>query len=222
MTEVYVPDGKKYAIWNDVQGNPVGTGPGENFTVPLNYVIPPARIYVVNHSLTHKWKRVVEAVSYYRGAEDILMKNKAMREMYNIESFYKKVASGRDMNVYANEAHPVNYAITIGGQKIIVQPARHSDTPPPRYEVPDGAWDIYLGNYERMRSEDNQIKSTEKTKFANSWCRRNNPVWKFSDDGVETDYQNPYGFLEFIRVSMKAVEVPLDKEYLSAIDFVEA
>lgn len=101
--------------------HPLGSMSGENFTVPSNYRIPPARIYVVNHSLKRKWKRPVVTMSERRGAEEVLQydekvpQGQRLRDLYNVDMLYKQVKDGRDMNRYKMEQKPVVWRLRIPG-----------------------------------------------------------------------------------------------------------
>lgn len=213
----------------DLQNHPLGTGQGENFNVPMNYQIPPARIYVQNWSRTKAWKRIVVAVSSTRGAEEALIYDRELAKIYNVDTLYKRIEQGKDMNRYKTEIHPVIFSFKVGGQTYAIPPARTTDSPPPRVEVREGAWDLFLGNYQRMRAvrkdngaPDATVVGDEKSRLAVAWRSRHNPVMSFTDDGETTDLENPYGFLEFIRETQKQTIEALDKEYLSALDLVEA
>lgn len=213
--------GTNLAIWLDLQNHPLGTGKGENFNVPSNYTIPPARIYVVNHSRTRPWKRVVVPVSATRGAEEALIYDKELAKIYNVDTLTKRIEQGKDMNRYKTEKHPVIFSFKVGGQVYAIPPARDENSPAPRVEVREGAWDLFLGNYQRMRSDDPTVVGDEKGRLAVAWRSRHNPVASYTDDGEETRIDNPFGFLEFIRETQKQVTENIDKEYLSALDLLE-
>ena len=240
------------SVYVSLDQHPLGTQSGENFSVPSNYRIPPARIYVVNHSRTRKWKRTIEAVSTYRGAEEVLIKDKKLQSLYNADMMYKQVEKGRDMNLYAEEVKPVVWKLDIPGRDpvtgepaCIYVPPAHPDTPDRliMVEVPEGTWDLYLGNYERMQGYsgmkprakegeefdprshdkfDQRVKMQEQQAINLRWSRRHNPVFRITDDGQVEERNNPFGVLEFIRESQRAVKQPLDREYLTALDLVES
>ncbi len=217
----------------DLSQHPLGTGRGENFSVPSNYRIPPARIYVVNHSATRAWKRVVIPVSELHGAEEAIIADKELAKVYNVDTLTRQVEKGKDMNRYKTEVFPVAFALRIpGGGSRIIPPAKSKDDKPIAVEIPDGTWDLYLGNYDRMqgyagiKSRDEEkfdplIKADEENRFAVSWRQRYNPVFRVTDDGETTERNNPHGFLEFVRVTQRAVLEPIDREYLNALDIIE-
>lgn len=237
----------------DAERNPIGTAAGDQryLGMPTNYKIPTARIYVINHSRTKKWKRVVIPVSFRRGAEEAILADKNLKQMYTTELVYKQVSDqGRDMNRYKEEIFPVGFKLRVPGRPNqrggcepsydrIILPADTPEDKPLAYEVPEGTWDLYLGNYERMQGivRDNSDKivergnasiiSSEAARLGNFWSRRHNPVFKWTDDGVSQDYTiggqpNPFGFLEFVRVPVQTVTEPIDREFLTAIDIAEA
>jgi hypothetical protein len=221
-----VAQGTLIPVLADLEKHPLGSQNGETWNVPANYKIPPARIYVINHSRVQPWKRVLVAVSARRGAEEALIYDKELAKIYNVDTLTRRIEQGQDMTRYSKpEPKAVIYMIQVGGHKIPVPPAKDKDTPPPRVEVPEGAWDLYLGNYERIRSSDPTISGAEKTRNAVAWRARHNPVMAFTDDAtgeaVTEKIPNPYGFLEFVRVTQRAVSETIDKEYLTALDLVE-
>ena len=219
----------------DLENNPLGTGRGENFNVPSNYAIPPARIYVINHSRKQPWKKALFYVSSRRGAEEALIYDKELAKVYNVDTLYRTVDGGRDMSRYKTDINVCVFKFQVGspmgGQKPIVYgipPARNAESIPPRVEVVEGAWDLYLGNYKRMRATDPKtgapdttVINEEKARLAVQWRKRHNPVFRYTDDGETTDLPNPYGFLEFVRETQRPMIEQMDKEYLSALDIVE-
>ncbi|MGC1237824.1 MAG: hypothetical protein WA860_03435 [Acidimicrobiales bacterium] len=233
--------------YKQLSDHPLGQMANENFSVPSNYRIPPARIYVVNHSLKRKWKRTIQAVSERQGAEDALMLSKDLRNMYNADMMYKQVEKGRDMNQYVNEVKPVVWKLALPGGTYALIPPSQPDAPDRliMVEVPEGTWDMYLGNYNRMQGFPGQsprrimgpagemidnpmerfsrkVQGDEETKLAIMWRQRHNPVFQVTDDGVVQSRNNPYGIIEFVRVSQTATVEPIDKEYLSALDLAES
>jgi hypothetical protein len=214
-------------VWQSLQNQPLGQRNGENFNVPMNYVIPPARIYVINHSRTCSWKRVHIAVSSMHGAEEALIYDKELAQIYNVDTLYREVKAGRDMTRYKTGIQAIVFAFKCGGQTYAIPPARDEKSAPPRVEVREGSWDLFLGNYDRMRAVDTAgnpdptTQGDERSKLALAWSARHNPVMCYTDDGVTTQLQNKYGFLEFVRETQKQITEPLDKEYLSALDILE-
>lgn len=230
----------------DLQSNPLGTQAGESFGMPTNYVPPPARVYVINRSKVRKWKRLVIAVSPQRGAEEALNADKQLREVYNVDTLIRAVEQGKNMNRYKTEIHPVPVRIRVPGGpngqmgsfpgRDIVIPVSQDDENPIAVEVPEGTWDLYLGNYDRMRGfqnharvDDNgnplrpdpKVQQDAQVMLSKFWQNRHNPVFGYKDDGEFHDLNNPYGMLEFVRVTSRVVNEPIDKELLSAMDIVE-
>jgi hypothetical protein len=212
---------------------PFGTMPGESAGMPMNYRPPTANIYVRNWSRTQSWKRLWIPVSMRRGADEALMRNKELQKIYNADMMYRAVEDGKDMSLYRTEIHPVIFNITIPGgpdgkmgsfpsRLLAIPPAIDADTEPPKVRVPEGTWDLYLGNYERMRSQDPLERQEARRQWALYWGRRHNPVFRVTDDGESEDRNNEFGVLEFIREPIVAVETQLDKEYLLAMDIAEA
>src|SRR5271165_546266 len=145
--------GTNLAVWLDLQNAPLGKGKGDpNMGVAANYVIPPARIYVRNWSRTQKRKEIAVPVSDRRGAEEALIYDKELAKIYNVDTLTRRVEQGKDMNRYVNHVHPVVFTFKVGGQTYAIPPARNEETDPPKVEVREGSWDLFLGNYDRMRA----------------------------------------------------------------------
>lgn len=225
-------NGSNLEVYLDLQAHPIGSQRGESFGMPINFAIPPARVYVVNHSRTRKWKKLLVPVSHLRGAEEALIQDKELAKVYNVDTLVR-AAEKRDMSRYRTDLFPVGLKLRIPGtpdgkggceqsHDLIIPPAPEAETKPIMVEVPEGTWDLYLGNYERMRSEDPHVVQDEKQRLAHAWSRRHNPVFAYTDDGVTTSLENPHGFLEFVRVTQRAVLEPVDRAYLTSLDLVEA
>lgn len=225
---------------------PFGTKAGENMGMPNNYRPATARVYVRNHSATHPWRRLLIAVSERRGAEDALIADKELAKIYNVDTLTKRVEQGKDMNRYKTGIFKVNYQIRVPGgpngnggsfmsRTLIVPPAEDGEEPK-AVEVPEGTWDLYCGNYDRMLGYPNELRvddagnpiepdpaiaSDARVMLAKFWQERHNPVCLETVDGESTDRKNPFGFLEFVRVSQQMVQEPVNKELLTALDIIE-
>ena len=223
--------------WAELEQAPLGSRHGENLGVPVNYVIPPARIYVKNYSRTLSRKEIAVAVSARRGAEEALAYNNGeLMKTYNVDTLIKRIESGVDMNRYTTHIHPVAFVVIVDGQATVIPPAVNAETEPPEVEVPDGAWDVFLGNYDRMRGvvrdplEHGKVKregdkiviGEEQSRLNLRWSMRFNPVLSYVDDGDVHEIKNPYGYLQFIRRPVRAIKEIMDKDYLSALELVEA
>lgn len=241
--------GTQLNVMVSLNQHPLGSQTGENFQVPSNYRIPPARIYVINHSRTRKWKRTIVPVSSIRGAEEALMyddssqKGQRLRDVYNADALVKQVEKGRDMSIYKNELKAVVWKLAVPGGQFAFIPPSHPDSPDKKImvEVPEGTWDLYLGNYDRMRGYPGigpkllsdgtpnpkekfsaSIQQAEQTALAIRSRSRHNPVFCYTDDEQTTNNSNEYGILEFVRITQRATAEVIDKEYLSAMDLFEA
>lgn len=222
----------------DLESNPLGSRKGENLEVPENYRIPEANVYMVNHSRTRKWRWIEHAVSPMRGAEEALSADPKLAKLYNVDTLLARVARGYDMNRYKEGVRPIVFSFTLGGKRILVPPAKESDPEsPPRIEVEEGCWDLFLGNYERlflghysregrMVAVPPQDAANERGWLAKRWSKRYNPVFRFTIDGETNDVKrdsivNPFGYLEFVREAKQTNKAPLDREYLTALDLIE-
>lgn len=225
---------KALMAFAELERSPFGSKPGENVHVAANYMPAPALVYMVNHSRTREWKRVTQPVSTKKGADERLARDPELRKTYNPDMLYNAVAQGRDMNGYETSIKPVVFKFLVGGDVILVPPAKNADEKPPKVEVPEGAMDLFIGNYDRMKGivRDNEGKviregepsviGDERARMAIMWRRRHNPIFRFVDDEDTRSWENEFGFLEFIRETRRPATELMDKEFLTALDLVEA
>lgn len=221
----------------NLNSQPLGTLAGEaTLQTPFNTPKQRANVYVVNHSRVKERRVCVVPVSSLSGAEEALRhksaEGKAYREAYgNAENLYK-AALRKDMSIYEDRIEPVMFVINFDGRKYVIAPAPESDpNSPPVEQVPDGVWDLYCGNYERMSAikdrgdgvavPDQQERSAETQRLALRWARKHNPVWRQVVDGSPRTSENPFGFIEFIREVPKEAPIRVDGAFVTASELAE-
>jgi hypothetical protein len=206
----------------DLQNNPLGAGQNEaNLTAPFNAAVSKARIFLINHSANISRRYVKVPVSFKRGAAQALQADAELRKLYNISTLREAVAEGQDMNVYGEKKSAVMYAPTWNGKTYPIPPAKDENSPPPRVQVPEGLWDLLMGNYERMNSSDPRERAEEAVRLANSFIAKRNPVLYVTVDGERTTRDNPFGFIEIERVTEHMEPVSPDTEFLTAMEIAE-
>jgi hypothetical protein len=225
--------GTQRGVEQSLQQDPLGNRAGEKFDVPANYRIPDCRVYAINHSRTRPWKRIAVAVSAQRGAEDALVYDKKLAQVYNVDTLIQRVIKGQDMNRYVKDVKPVAFSFSLGGRTFIIPPAMSDAEAPPRIEVPEGAWDLFMGNYDRMNprgnsSDEMEKQTAERVWISKRWKMRANPVFSAVVDGkpMPVSHQggrgeNEFGFIEFVRETQHVGAIPLDRDTLRALDMVE-
>ena len=208
--------------FSDLQQTALGNAPGDpNLNMPFGSKLPAARIFLRNHSTKQivKFKQV--SVSARRGAAQALAADKKLREIYNMATFYDAVKAGEDMNVYGERKKSVLYAPKFDGRTWSIPPARGEEEPV-AVQVPEGMWDLLMGNYERMHSADHRVRAEEAVRFANSMIFRTNFILFVTVDGQRQMRDNPFGFIEIERRTEKFEPVHVDSEFLTALEMVEA
>jgi hypothetical protein len=228
-----------------LNSSPLGTLAGEaNLQTPFNATPRTPNVYVVNHSRKKVRRVCVVPVSSLSGAEEALMyhsekdgekcrgakecKGAEYRQTFgNAENLYK-AAVRRDMSIYEDKIEAVFFTINFAGIKYSIEPATEADPDnPPVEKIPEGAWDLYCGNYERMHSTlpdgrpDSKAVGEEVQRLALRWSRKHNPVWIITDDGVADPNKNPFGFVEFIREIPKEAPIRVDGKFVSAMELAE-
>uniref|UniRef100_E6QP85 Uncharacterized protein n=1 Tax=mine drainage metagenome TaxID=410659 RepID=E6QP85_9ZZZZ len=220
---MYSSPSSKALIALDLQQNPMGLGQNEgNLQTPFNAAMPAARVYVRNWSRTQKRKMVKIAVSERRGADEALLADKELQKRYNVDTLSSRAGKGFDVNVYETKVHPVAHRLKWNNRDFVILPASSDDEDPPMVLLPEGVWDLYLGNYERMHSDDHRVRAEEGGRLGTIWLRRHNPILKVTDNGETKVRDNAFGYLEFIRVVEKEAPATIDRDFLTALELVEA
>ena len=145
------------AVIYDLNQNPLGALQGEaNLQTPFNSVAKRPNVYIVNHSRTRERKVCTVPVSYLSGADEALRKSKDYQKEYgNVANIYE-AAKRRDMSIYEMKIVPCVLKIQFDSQTFYIPPATEEDpNNAPAEMVPDGVWDLYLGNFERMHPNPN-------------------------------------------------------------------
>jgi hypothetical protein len=206
----------------DINANPLGSGQGEaNLSTPFNAVLPAARVYIRNHSASVKRQFVKVSVSWKRGANEALRADAELRKIYNISQVREDAQSGIDMNVYGEKVEPVMFSAKWNSKIYTIPPAADDKSEPPRVQVPEGVWDLLMGNYERMHSADPAIRADESMRLAVTLTKRNSAILFETVDGERTQRQNPFGFVEVERVTESMEPINPDSEFLTALEMVE-
>lgn len=222
----------------ELNSQPLGTLAGEaNLQTPFNATAKRPNVYVVNHSRKKKRRICKVAVSQLSGAEEALMYEGPQGEQYrkvygNAENLYL-AAKRRDMSIYEEEIEPCIFTIPFNGLRYTIAPASEKDPDnPPIEQIPEGAWDLYCGNYERMHAvypqthpnagaPDEKTRGEEAVRLSLAWSRKHNPVWRILDDGKPTTSQSQFGFVEFIREIPKEAPIRVDGRFVSALELAE-
>lgn len=224
----------KEMIYQDLQNTPLGQGTGQlesQLSAPFNARSSGVRVYVINHSAEVERRAVKVGVSQYRGAREALKEDQNLRKDFTVQSLQDEAKKGQDMNIYHDVCKPVVYKITFDNRSFIIPPAEctvddkgnyHAVGEPQAHLVPEGVWDLFLGNYDRMHSTEKDVASDEANRLATAWFRRRNPVLRITVDGVTKTKDNPFGFLEFRRFVEAQAPQQIDKEFLTAMDLQEA
>jgi hypothetical protein len=202
--------------WDQLQQltqTPLGRADGEaNLQVPFNAKPTSVIISVKNHSATVERKVLKAAVSYMGGTEQ-----KAVRDHWEgmTSEAIQKEAARRDMNVYDHKVKPVKAMLPFDGKNYIIPPGKTKEDEPPKVTVPEGMWDLYMGNWERMNGSA-QERNEELQRLATRFSGRENPAMQFDAQGNVKS-----GYLEFIREEVRPEAYALDREALASSDIEE-
>jgi hypothetical protein len=206
----------------DIRQNPLGSAAGDpSFGTPFGSKLPAARIFLRNHSARQKRRFVKVPVSFRRGAAEALAADAELRKIYNIATLEAAIERGVDKNVYGEKIERILFAPKFDGQQYFIPPAKGEEEPP-LVQVPEGMWDLLMGNWDRMNSPDIRIKTEEMTRFANSQVWKHSPILFVTMDGRRTAKDNPFGFIEIERRTEKMEPIAPDAEFLTGLEMVES
>jgi len=212
----------KALIALDLQQTRLGDAPGDpDFTRPHNASPPVARIFLRNHSAKRERTYTKVAVSFKRGAARALQADAKLRQIYNIATINEAVRDGQDMNVYDQKTQPVMFAPKFNGVMYPIPPAADSASEPPLVQVPEGLWDLLMGNWDRMHSPDERVRTEESMRLALMRSGKKNPILFVTVDGERTMLDNPFGFIEIERRTEKMDPIAPTTDFLTALDLVE-
>lgn len=213
-----------YVAPYDYRKQPLGSVAGEEgLAVPYN-AVGEAVVHVRNWSALHARKVLLEAVSPQRGgARSTTTKGspffgKTPEELQRIVK-----DEGRDMNWYDIRIDPVSFGLRFDGEVIEIKPdleevdikdketgEYHTEKQPVWRLVPPGAWDLYMGNWDRMHSSHIMERTREMEALNNRGLSR----FVLRSD-------NDFGFLEFKREEVKYEVQRLDRAKLAGSSIIE-
>jgi hypothetical protein len=205
---------EKWAVMQSLSTEPLGTvGAEAALQSPFNQKPTSVIVKVKNWSAQIPRKVLKTPISFKRGAERLTEKQKGgmTTEAIQIASFTQ------DMSIYEDSIKPVKAVLTWNGQAYMIPPSASKEEEPVAVTVPDGVWDLYLGNYDRMRDPDPNVRVQEATLLALRRGGRTSPVIERDPHTGEISS----GFLEFIREEVRPQAVAVDKAALSAGDIEE-
>ena len=205
----------KWDVLQSLQQAPLGHDPLETgLNNPFNSRPTSVIVRVRNWSASVPRKVLKTAISFKRGAERLSEKERGGMsiEALQIASFTD------DFSRYETKVKPVKAIIKWDGKDYVIPPADPA-TPdnPPAVTVPEGAWDLYLGNYDRMHDTDPNIRVRELEVLSLRRGGRTNAV--LERDPVTGEVTS--GFLEFIREEVRPQSVAVDAAAMSAGEIEE-
>ena len=199
------------AIFGDLERTPLGLANGEaNLQTPFNSTPVQTIVRVRNLSATIPRRVVKTYVSDRRGGEKLAKSNNlSMTEIH-------EMAKSQDMNEYKTVTKPIKTALTHDNRTFVIPPATSKDEEPPWVIVPEGMWDLYLGNYQRMHGTP-QERSDEASRLAGRFQGRENPVLRRNAATGEP----MSGYIEFTREDVMPEQHAIDSNELRVGEIVE-
>jgi hypothetical protein len=205
----------KWAVLQSLATIPLGQANGEaGLQSPFNGRPTGVIVKVKNWSASVPRTVLKTAISFKRGAERLSEKEKGgmSTEAIQVAAFVD------DMSRYTTAVKPVRAIIKWDGKDYVIPPASPSDPEnPPAISVPEGAWDLYCGNYERMNDPDINVRVQEVTILGIRRGGRPSPIVERDPDTGEITT----GFLEFIREEVRPQSVAVDSSALTSGEIIE-
>lgn len=203
--------GAKADVMRSLQSSPLGTGDMEGglqapFNAPREHVV----VKVRNLSALQKRRYVIEPISWLRGGEQYADEMQQKGKFVNLETLQKRAAHGADVSPTEVAVKPVDVFLTFDNAHYYV-PAVDDKTgeKAPWVDVPDGVYDLYVGNFQRLNDPRERAKELERVK-----SRRKDYVVRAGD-------KNEYAFLEFSYEVIQPTAIAVDKERIYAGEVVE-
>lgn len=209
-------DTGKGAVLDSLTAAPLGSVEGDiNPNIARNAKAMTAVYFARNLSGTLKRRTIDIAVTVGVGYDNPKVK-KYWGNMDG-EEIRKQCAQGRDMNLYKNDVYPVRKVLKFNNQLIEV-PVDGTEI-----SIPEGLWDIYLGNYDRIRSKDNLTQSQEYERLSNRWCSPGtpNPVYEAGTEPPKDHDGRQTAFIEFRRQEIHVQQATQDLTKVYASEGVE-
>lgn len=194
---------------------PLGSLPTErHLAAPYNSVPQSAVVEVRNLSASIKRRFVKEAISIRRGGDRAIKEGPYKGPEYkgtSVDMLRWRVAQGENMNWEIEDVKPTDWLLRHNSQEWMIWYADPvTNVEAPWITVNEGAWDLYMGNWERMHSTDAQERQREAQRL------QGRGYFKYT---VHED--NPYGFLEFRRRPIEAQQVLVDRKVIEGRSIME-
>lgn len=204
--------------------------PPENLKVPYNLTSASCVVRVRNLSGVRKRKYVEEAVSYRRGGERSIKTGpyKGIPDV-SVDALRTKILmSNEDVNWYNEKVLPVDMRIQHDSRRPII-PYKDFKTGKlaPWIVVDPGAWDLYMGNWERMNSSDPKERIQEQMSLAtrglSKYCiaAEDYENQRTPEDAALVPDDNPSGFLQWMREPIAMMDAFVDNDRVRSDALIE-
>jgi hypothetical protein len=208
----------------DYRRAPLGSLEGEEgLAVPYN-ASHEAVVHVRNWSALIARKVLVEAISPSRGGARAVADKSSPYFGKSVEELHRLAKDEQtDMSWYKKAVKPLVFGLRFDGVQYLITPELEEvdikdpatgeykrEKQPKWHLIPAGAWDLYMGNYARMRSPDFMERTKEMEQLQNRGLQR----FVMSAD-------NEAGFLEFKYEEIRYEPIKVDREKIAAGDIIE-
>lgn len=198
---------------NSLAETPLGQGPGERVPyVPANFRGQQAMVYARNWSSVRPRKIVIDAVSYYRGGDVVQRDQIAVGAVQSLESLHQQARDGVDKSKYAMEIKPIVFTVRFDGRATPVpyhgvDALTGEECDAPHVVIPEGAWDLYVGNWDALHSKNPQERNLELARVSAAWGKFNRVFHAEAPPGE-------FAYVEFVRIPIPEATTAIDGDRL--------
>jgi hypothetical protein len=205
-TEVYTASGKdarKDAVLAEIAAQPIGSVAGDPRPGVAFNVLPAQAVYFARNRSSELPRKVI--TQSYSARQHIPEK---LQQKYHMDGATIAQQIDRGLANYdetETAIEPVDKVLMWDSKRYVIRCSREPGKPGEWQPIPEGLWDLYLGNYERMHHADAQVRKEEGDRLRGVMGGKN-IVFE------EGERPNEWAYIEFRREEITSEPVATDRE----------
>lgn len=201
--------GSVAAVLDSLKQTRLGAGDGEGgLQAPFNAATDMVLVKCRNLSATMKRRVVIEAISWYSGGEQYAMEQQEKGKTIHLE-LLRQQAAKRDVSPFEDKILAVDVMLKFNNGNYVVPHTGADGEVGPWTDLPDGLYDLYMGNYQRLHNPMELAAEMERVK-----SRR-------KDICIRERNTNPWAFLEWSYEIKRPLPTAIDTERVFSGDLME-
>lgn len=202
-------------VLESLQANPFGADPSDpKAGLAMNQGSEYVKCFVRNWSANRERRFITEHISWLKGGERAAKAAKLQGEDFELDKKRKEAYLGQNPSVTEVAIKPVSAILQFDSQQFIVPASDNAKKDPEWVPIPQGVFDLYYGNWERLNSTDAKERALE----AEAVAIRRRDVCLRMNKGQNT---NEFGFLEFKREIIPHQSIAIDSDMVFSDSYVE-